>query len=133
MTAVLGGHAVTWASPPAIALPHLKSGKIKAFANWGAQRLPDFPDIPTFREQGYDIEYYLWAGLFAQRNVPGNVFESLRGAVRQAVQDPDVKRGFEKVRTPIAYQDADEFKVWWDKDAERIAQVVHRIGKLEAK
>ena len=133
MTAVLGGHAVTWACPPAIAYPHLKAGKVKAFANWGAQRLADFPEIPTFKEQGYDIEYYLWAGMFAQRNVPGNVFQTLRGAVRQAVQDPDVKRGFEKVRTPIAYQDADEFKVWWDKDAERVAQAVHRIGKLEAK
>lgn len=129
MTAVLGGHAVTWASPPAIALPHLKAGKIKAFATWGADRLPDFPEIPTFREQGYDIEYYLWAGLFAQRNVPPGVFTSLREGVRKAVQDPDVRKGFEKVRTPIAYQDADEFKAWWDKDAERVARAVHSIGK----
>ncbi len=129
MTAVLGGHAVTWASPPAIALPHLKAGKIKAFATWGANRLPEFPEIPTFREQGYDIEYYLWAGLFAQRKVPPNVFNSLREAVRKAVQDPDVRQGFEKVRTPIAYQDADEFRAWWDKDAERVARAVHSIGK----
>lgn len=133
MTAVLGGHAVSWATPPAIAVPHLKAGKIKAFATWGGSRLPEFPDIPTFKEQGYDIEYYLWAGLFAQKNVPANVFKTLRDAVRQALQDPDVKKGFERVRTPIAYQDADEFKPWWDKDAERLAAVVKRIGKLEAK
>jgi tripartite-type tricarboxylate transporter receptor subunit TctC len=53
----------------------------------------------------------------------------LREAVRKAVQDPDVRKGFEKVRTPIAYQDADEFKAWWDKDAERVARAVHSIGK----
>lgn len=133
MTAVLGGHAITWASPPAIAGPHLQAGKVKAFATWGANRLAQFPDIPTFKEQGYDIEYYLWAGLFAQRNVPAGVFKTLRDAVRQAVQDPDVKKGFEKVRTPIAYQDADEFKAWWDKDAERLAKVVQGMGKPEAK
>jgi tripartite-type tricarboxylate transporter receptor subunit TctC len=133
MTAVLGGHAASWASPPAIAVPHLKAAKIKAFATWGGQRLADFPDIPTFKEQGFDIEYYLWAGLFAQKNVPANVFKTLRDAVRQAINDPDVKRGFEKVRTPIAYQDADEFKAWWDKDADRVTQAVHRIGKLEVK
>ena len=133
MTAVLGGHAVSWATPPALAVPHLKAGKIKAFVTWGGSRLPEFPDIPTFKEQGYDIEYYLWAGLFTQKNVPAGVLKTLRDAVRQAVQDPDVKKGFEKVRTPIAYQDADEFKAWWDKDAERLARVVQRIGKLEAK
>jgi len=133
MTAVLGGHAITWASPPAIAGPHLQAGKVKAFATWGANRLAQFPDIPTFKEQGYDVEYYLWAGLFAQRNVPAGVFKTLRDAVRQAVQDPDVKKGFEKVRTPIAYQDAGEFKAWWDKDAERLAKVVQRMGKPEPK
>jgi tripartite-type tricarboxylate transporter receptor subunit TctC len=133
MTAVLGGHAVSWASPPALALPHLNAGKLKVFATWGAERLADYPDIPTFREQGIDIEYYIWAGLFAQKGVPAGVLKTLRDAVRQAVQDPDVKKGFEKVRTPIAYQDADEFKAWWDKDAERVTRAVHAIGKLEAK
>ena len=133
MTAVLGGHAITWASPPAIAGPHLQAGKVKAFATWGAGRLAQFPDIPTLREQGYDIEYYLWAGLFAQRNVPASVLKTLGDAVRQAVGDPDVKKAFEKVRTPIAYQDSAEFKAWWDKDAERLAKVVQRMGKPEAK
>ena len=133
MTAVLGGHAITWASPPALALPHLQAGKVKAFANWGANRLTQFPDIPTFREQGYDIEYYLWAGLFTQRNVPAGVLKTLGDAVRQAVENPDVKKAFEKVRTPIAYQDAAEFKAWWDKDAERLAKVVQRMGKPEPK
>lgn len=131
MTAVLGGHAVSWASPPALALPHLRAGKIRALATWGGSRLPEYPEIPTFKEQGYDIEYYLWAGLFAQRAIPAGVFDTLRAAVRQAVQDPDVRKGFEKVRTPIAYLDADEFKVWWDRDAERVVRAVHSIGKLE--
>jgi tripartite-type tricarboxylate transporter receptor subunit TctC len=133
MTAVLGGHAVTWASPPAIALPHLKAGKVKAFATWGAGRLREFPDIPTFKEQGYDIEYYLWAGLFTQRNVPAGTLKTLGDAVRRAVEDPDVKKAFEKVRTPIAYQDSAEFKAWWDKDAERLAKVVQRMGRPDPK
>lgn len=43
MTAVLGGHAAMWASPPAIAAPHLQAGKIRALATWGATRLAAFP------------------------------------------------------------------------------------------
>ncbi|MBI1966252.1 MAG: tripartite tricarboxylate transporter substrate binding protein [Betaproteobacteria bacterium] len=133
MTAVLGGHAITWASPPALAAPHLQAGKVKAFVTWGGNRLTQFPDVPTFREQGYDIEYYLWAGLFTQRNVPAGVLKTLGDAVRRAVADPDVKNAFAKVRTPIAYQDSAEFKAWWDKDAERLAKVVQRMGKPEIK
>lgn len=129
MTAVLGGHAVSWASPPAIAAPHLKSGKVRAFAQWGAKRLTGFPEVPTFREQRYDIEYYLWAGLFAPKNLPPPVFNALREAVRKAVSDPEFIKGMEKIQTPIAYQDSDEFKAWWDQDADKLAAVVRRIGR----
>lgn len=133
MTAVLGGHAAMWASPPGLAAPHLKAGKIRALATWGAQRLAAFPDVPTMRELGYDVEYYLWAGLFAPKNVPANVVRALRDATRQAVQDPEFKGAMEKIQTPIAYQDAEEFRAWWDRDARILADVIKRIGKVEAK
>ena len=133
MTAVLGGHAVSWACPPNIAAPHLANGKVRAFAQWGGKRLEAFPDVPTFKEQGYDIEYYLWGGLFAPKSVPPHVLTTLRNAVRQTVKEPDFIKGMEKIRTPIAYQDADEFNVWWEKDAQKLAQVVQRIGKVAEK
>lgn len=133
MTAVLGGHAAMWASPPAIAGPHLKAGKIRALATWGAIRLTTFPDIPTMKELGYDIEYYLWTGLFAPKNVPANVVKVLRDATRQAVHDREFNNAMEKIQTPIAYQDANEFRAWWDRDAQILAGVVKRIGKIESK
>ena len=133
MTAVLGGHAAMWASPPALALPHLKAGKIRALATWGASRLTAFPEIPTMKELGYDVEYYLWAGLFAPRSVPENVVKVLRQATRQAVQDPEFKTAMEKIQTPIAYLDADEFREWWERDAQTLAAVIKRIGRIETK
>ncbi len=133
MTAVLGGHAVTWACPPNIATPHLKSGKVKAFAHWGGQRIAAFPDIPTFREQGYDIEYYVWGGLFAPAATPQPVIDALRGAVKKAVSDPEFQKGMDKINTPIAYLDAPEFKDFWDKDAKKLAEVIQQIGKVEDK
>ena len=133
MTAVLGGHAAMWASPPALAVPHLKAGKIRALATWGATRLTTFPDIPTMKEVGYDIEYYLWTGLFAPKNVPANIVKVLRDAARQAAHDREFKNTMEKIQTPIAYQDADEFRAWWDRDAQILAGVIKRIGKIESK
>jgi tripartite-type tricarboxylate transporter receptor subunit TctC len=132
-TAVLGQHAALWASPPALALPHVKAGKMRPLASWGASRIAAFPEVPTLKELGYDLEYYAWAGLFAPRAVPAPVVKALREATRQAVQDPEFRSAMEKVQTPIAYQDADEFKAFWDRDAARLAEVVRKIGRVEDK
>lgn len=132
-TAVLGGHAQLWASPPALAAPHIEAGKMRALATWGATRLAAFPDVPTLKELGYDVEYYIWTGLFAPRGVPANVIQTLRDATRKAVEDPEFKSSMDKAKTPVSYQDADEFKAFWDRDAQRIAATIQLIGKTEAK
>jgi tripartite-type tricarboxylate transporter receptor subunit TctC len=132
-TAVLGNHAQLWCSPPGVASPHIKSGKLRPLAVTGAVRHPHFPDVPTLRELGYDVEYYLWIGLFAPRGIAAGPYKALRDAVRQAVEDPGFKAAMDKIQTPVAYQDAEEFRAWWDKDAERLTQVIRKVGKVEAK
>ena len=132
-TAVLGGHAQLWASPPALAAPHIEAGKMRALATWGATRLAAFPDVPTLKELGYDVEYYIWTGLFAPRGVSATVIQTLRDATRKAVEDPEFKSAMEKAKTPMAYQDAEEFKAFWDRDAQRIAATIQFIGKTDAK
>jgi tripartite-type tricarboxylate transporter receptor subunit TctC len=133
MTAVLGNHAALWCSPPAVASPHIKAGKARALAVTGATRHPGFPDVPTLRELGYDVEYYLWIGMFAPRNTPAPVVRTLREAIKQAVADPAFKAAMDKVQTPIAYKDADEFRAWWDAEAVRLAEVIKKIGRVEEK
>jgi tripartite-type tricarboxylate transporter receptor subunit TctC len=133
MTAVLGGHAKLWCSPPGVAAPHVKSGKVRALAVSGATRHPGFPDVPTMKELGYDVEYYLWTALFVPKSVPPAIQRLLRDATRQAVQDTEFRNAMEKIQTPIAYQDADEFNAWWAEDAKRLAAVVKKIGRVEEK
>ena len=132
-TAVLGGHADLWCSTIGPATPHVKAGKFRALAVSGATRQPFFPDVPTLKELGYDVEYYLWIGLFAPKATPPAVMKVLREAVRAALDDPALRNAMEKVQSPIAYLDADDFQKWWDADAARLAEVVKRIGKVEVK
>jgi tripartite-type tricarboxylate transporter receptor subunit TctC len=62
LTAILGGHVDALASGPSVVLPHIKSGKLRALAGWGSQRVAALPEVPTFRELGYpDAEFYIWA------------------------------------------------------------------------
>ena len=130
-TAVLGGHADLWASPPAVALPHVKAGKLRVLAGWGEKRLASLPDVPTLKELGYNVEYYLWAGLFAPKGVPAPVLKTIQEAVRKAAHDPEFKSAMDKVETPVAYLEGDEFKAWWDRDAKILGEAVRKIGKIQ--
>src|SRR6185436_16046170 len=107
--------------------------KLRALAVTGAGRHPHFPDVPTLRELGYDVEYYLWVALFAPKATPPAAVRVLREAVKQAVEDASFKGAMDKIQTPIAYQDAEQFRAWWDADTERLAAVIRRIGKVETK
>jgi tripartite-type tricarboxylate transporter receptor subunit TctC len=133
LTAILGGHVDTLASGPAVVIPHIKAGKLRPLAGWGAKRVASLPDVPTFKEVGYDIEFYIWAGLFAPRGMPAPVMKTIRAAVKQAVDTPEFKSAMEKIQTPIAYLDAPEFQKFWDKDAKMLADAIKRVGKVEIK
>jgi len=131
-TAVLGGHANLWCSTTGPAVPHIKSGKFRALAVTSARRHPNFPDVPTLKESGYDVEYYLWIGMFAPKATPAPAMKVLREAIKQAVEDPQFRGAMEKIQTPVNYKDADEFKAWWDAEAVKLAQVIKAIGKVES-
>jgi tripartite-type tricarboxylate transporter receptor subunit TctC len=133
LTAILGGHVDSLASAPAVVLPHIKAGKLRPLAGWGAKRVDALPDLPTFKELGYDAEFYIWAGLFAPHGTPEPIMKKLRDTVRAAVQDPEFKSAMVKLETPIAYLDAPEFQKFWDKDAKMLADAIKRVGRIEEK
>ena len=134
LTAILGGHVDALASGPAVVLPHIKAGKLRVLAGWGAERVAALPDVPTFRELGYPgAEFYIWAGLFAPRGTPEPVLAKLRETLRVAVADPDFKAAMDKIETPIAFKQGEEFRRFFDADAQRLAEGVRKVGKVEAK
>ena len=134
LNAILGGHVDALASGPSVVLPHIKAGKLRVLAGWGSQRVAALPEVPTFKELGYpDAEFYIWAGLFAPKGTPEPVLAKLRTATREAVNDPGFKSAMEKLETPIAFRQGDEFQKFFDADAKRLAEGVRRVGKIEEK
>jgi tripartite-type tricarboxylate transporter receptor subunit TctC len=133
MTLVLGGNAAMWSSPPAMALQHVQSQKIRVLASWGAKRHAAFPDAPTLKELGYDVEFYVWSGVFAPKGVAEPTVTILRDAVRKAVAFPEFKTAMAKVQTPVMYLDGPEFKQFLEKDARMLSTAIKRIGRIEDK
>jgi tripartite-type tricarboxylate transporter receptor subunit TctC len=76
------------------ALPHIKSGKLRALATTGAKRAAILPELPTIAEQGLaGYEAGVWIGLLAPAGTPKPIVAKLNAAGQKAVKAPDfVKR-----------------------------------------
>jgi tripartite-type tricarboxylate transporter receptor subunit TctC len=133
LTALLGGQVHALASGPAPAVGQIKAGKVRALASWSSERLPLLPEIPTFKELGYDAEFYIWSGVFAPATTPSPIIDRLRAAVREAATSAQFKAAMEKVQTPVHYLDAPAFRTYWERDAARLAKALEKIGKVEEK
>jgi tripartite-type tricarboxylate transporter receptor subunit TctC len=133
VTALLSGQVEASAQGPAAVIGHIKAGKMRALASWGTQRLKLLPDIPTFKEQGYDAEFYIWSGVFAPAATPAPVIAKLREAVHEAANSAEFRGAMEKVQTPVSYLDGPEFAKYWERDAARLKSALEKIGKVEEK
>jgi tripartite-type tricarboxylate transporter receptor subunit TctC len=133
VTALLGGQVHALASGPAAAIGQIKGGKMRALASWSTERLPLLPEIPTFKELGYDAEFYIWSGVFAPAATPSPVLDRLRIVVRDAATSAEFKSAMEKVSTPVSYLDAPAFRTYWERDAARLKVALEKIGRVEEK
>jgi tripartite-type tricarboxylate transporter receptor subunit TctC len=134
LTAFIGKQVDITAQAPGPITPHVQSGAARLLANWGAKRSAEYPDVPTMIELGYkDVEYYIWAGLFAPKGTPAPVIARLRDAMREVMKDPQVTQVFVKAASPPAYQDQPEFAKFVEADAERLIPVIRKIGRLDEK
>ncbi len=76
------------------ALPHVKTGKLKALAIAGPKRSPLLPDVPTLKEMGVDgVDVQQWYGLFAPAKTPKATVDKLNKALNQILSDKEtIKR-----------------------------------------
>ncbi|WP_431131315.1 Bug family tripartite tricarboxylate transporter substrate binding protein [Variovorax paradoxus] len=110
-------------------LPHIKSGKLRALAVLSPQRSPLLPDVPTYRELGFEaMSEGGWFGLVAPAGTPPAVVEKLMASAHQAMQDPAFKQrtvdisGVPMANTPAQF--AQQIREMMDKYA-RIAKVAN--------
>ncbi|CAJ95198.1 Extra-cytoplasmic solute receptor [Cupriavidus necator] len=109
--------------------PHLKSGRLRALAVMGNQKLAELPDVPTMAEAGFPGAEYRtigWGGILAPANVPAPVLAKLEQAARAAAQTTAMKARFQVFgMQPLGTTGAD-FK----RDVEATAPVVERLVRL---
>ena len=131
LTAILGNNSQVLVSSIAASNAQMKAGKLKPLACFGTARAPALPDVPTMKELGFNIEFYLWVGLFAPKGTPAPIITTLRDAAKKAAADDTFKQVMSNLGQDAAYLDQAEFKAFWDADATRVEDAVRSIGKID--
>jgi tripartite-type tricarboxylate transporter receptor subunit TctC len=133
VTQLLGGHVQATGQGLAAVSAHIKANKFRPLASWGAKRHASLPDVATFKELGYDLEAYLWVGLFTTAGMPDATLKSMRELVRRAITDPLYQQAMQKADVEIDYRDTPEFVKFFQADYKRLGPAVAMLVREEKK
>ena len=88
--AVISGQVTTAFADAGPVSPQVKAGTVRALAVAAPKRTNDFPDVPTLKEAGADVDGTLWTGIFAPRKTPPEIIKKLEGEFMRIAKMPDV-------------------------------------------
>jgi tripartite-type tricarboxylate transporter receptor subunit TctC len=123
VTAVIRGDVQMYFAPVNLSKDMAEAGKVRAIAAVTPQRIPEMPNVPTFREAGLDFVYDSWFGLMTPAGVPRPIIEKINRDMVQILRSPEVKKKL-AAQFVIGVTDTPaEFDKIIGDDAARLAQV----------
>lgn len=96
MTDVIAGVVPVMFDSLPSASAHIRAGSVRALGVSAAERSPAFPDVPTFREQGFDIVSLSWFGLSGPRDLPSAIVERVNSEVRGLLAEAGIRARFDE-------------------------------------
>ena len=126
---LLGGQ-IELALDPGVALPHVKTGKLRMLAVAGFRRHPDYPDVPTLEESGIKgVDGGPYFGLYAPAGTPRAVVERLNAEVHKAMREPAVRDRFAALAVDVSEpMSPDAFGAYVRAQSEHYAKLIPALG-----
>ena len=126
---LIGGQTHLLVDVASVLAPHIQSGKLKALYVTDAQRVAQFPNVPTAREAGQPVlEATGWQGIVAPPGVPREIVDRLARAVRDTTARPDVRQRFAQTGSNVIDRGPDDFATFVAAEVRRWAPVIKASG-----
>lgn len=131
VTALAGGHIQAVTVSLAEVKSQLDAGNVKCIGIMSADRPDGYPDIKTFKEQGFDIEYATWRGLALPKGVDPQVKQILVDAFTKAENDPEFIETAKKLNLTPAYLGPEDFEAFLARNFEDVTATMKSLGLTE--
>jgi tripartite-type tricarboxylate transporter receptor subunit TctC len=129
ITDLIGGQVFMTFGTSLSVVPHVRSGRLRALATTGAQRMPAMPDIPTIAESGVPgYEATLWYGFVGPARIPPEIVRRLNSEIGAVLKLPDVREHLASQGLEATPNTPDEFAKLLVSDLDRWAKVIKRAG-----
>ena len=125
---LLGGQVDTVVQLPAALSGYVKSGQVRLLAALTSARDPALADVPTAREQGFDVSLEAWRGIAAPKGTPKSAIATLEGAIRKTAESPDFAQASERLGVRPAFMPAAEFGDLIAREDVELARLMQLIG-----
>lgn len=106
----------------------LRANNLVAVGVMAESRTAEFPEVPTLREQGFDLVSSIWAGLYAPAATPPEFLARAEAACAQALRAPATVEGFARIATPIIFRGQRDFAAFQQAEFEKYRAVVQAAG-----
>jgi tripartite-type tricarboxylate transporter receptor subunit TctC len=113
----------------ASAMPHVRSGKVRAIAISAPKRSPELPELPTFAEAGlpgYDTN--AWYSMHAPAGTPSEVVRRLNAELVAILKDADILARFKQLTTDPVGNSPEEFTAFVRSELDKYAKVIKAAG-----
>ena len=127
---LLGGQVDALADSSSWA-PHVKAGKLRLLATWGEKRTRDFADVPTLREQGFDVVVDAPNGVGAPRGLEPAVEQRLREAFRVAAASAEFAAACDRIDAPVMYLDGPDYEKYVAATVRKETALIERLKLRE--
>ena len=127
MNAVVAGEVQMIVLGPA-SIPHFRAGRARALAVLSEQRISVTPEVPTAREQGFDVVVTSWHGLLAPAGTPRAIINRLNKEWVQSAASPEVRGRLEKLGFIPRPGTADEFTAYLKVETARWTKLIKEVG-----
>jgi tripartite-type tricarboxylate transporter receptor subunit TctC len=129
VTDLIAGHIPVVSTTLTTAASQIRAGRARALAVSAAARLPEFPDVPTYREMGYpDLVATVWFSLSGPANLPADIVARLNTEVNRALDLPDVRERLKPEGIVPQRMSAREFSAFVAEELRRWAPIVKASG-----
>ena len=126
---LMAGRVQVMLDTAASAMPHVRSGKLRALAISAPKRSPDLPELPTFAEAGLpQYETNAWYSMHAPAGTPQDVVRRLNAELVTILKDPDIVARFRQLTTDPVGNSPEEFAAFVRAELDKYGRVIKAAG-----
>jgi len=126
--ALLGGQVAVIAANPPDVMSHLQAGKLRLLASGSSQRWPEYPNVPTLKEAGYDVSVEAWAGVSVPAGTAPDIVDRLENSIRRAIEMPEVQAKIRQIGADPEFMGGKAYTQYLMQERKKTGDIIKDAG-----